>query len=83
LPVLTIYLSSGENLTDVTQFEWALHSVMKFPLVKSNILTTPSYPPVTKYLLLFEIQSDNNSSDSPLYGELSSTASGYDFLRSQ
>lgn len=52
LPVLTICLSSGENFTLAIALEWARHSVMKLPVGKSYILTMPSCPPVTKYLLL-------------------------------
>lgn len=83
LPVETICLSSGLKAIAAIAPEWARHSWMNWPELKSYILSTPRAPPTAKYLLLFEIAIAKSSSDSPLKGELSNTASAFTLRRSQ
>jgi len=45
--------------------------------------TIPRLPPTAKYLLLWLIETEHNSSDSPLKGLLSKISSSWAFLRSQ
>lgn len=83
LPVDTICFPSGENFTHSIVAEWPLFSLMHYPFEKSQTLTIPSEPPVTKCRPSGEAAIEKSSSLSCGEEEELRTPSGWVLFMSQ